>query len=421
MPAFTAAREFDRVKMNAEVCQVAADSAMNWCGDSNRLHIFILGRDPSGLSRSAELAELSEAIAFAATLTAVSQIRVRCTGMGREATIRLYDGREDSRANSVEAQSGDDKNSQEFISGFLDLIKRSFRQQVKDVAAVPSSEVKRRIPLLHVTVNARTVTDLAALCAELLGYDTLPGTATFNIVGKDASKRDVTIRPKSFTGVDRLVANLLSIKKVSISVYGSTQISVDLLSDKVSSSEVEVVSTPERADEIVLRFTQWGRDHRLHGIHYCVSRVTRVIRNYGALLPVLMGLVAITTQFYVLKPGSTPGKNTHTPQIGELQQARKSLQRSLDYIDKLESDVRSQQAALEAIKKEHKEWDPVIQTDRKAIEQIGVILSQNARRDRWVDMGISFFIGVVSSLAASLLYLGRRRRENRAKDNNPSP
>ena len=409
MPAFTASRKIDRVRINESLCEMVTNLVTSWCPDSARLRLTIAGQDDSGLSKSADLACLPDAISYISSLGLVSQLRVVCQAEERNATVRLYDDHQKVNDNSIEVESNADEENERFIAAFTASIKEQVVQQAQTNAdAQPVSQVGRTILLRYIRLDANTIISLAELCGQLLGSDDLPNLGTFSIVGRDVSKREVTLEPKSFSGVRSLVTKLVYFKEVALSVYGSRRISLRLSTSKILPSKVEILSDANWTDGATLRFREWGKAYRLRGLRYGWAKFCRVLWDY---LHLAVGILPVVV-WVALNMGQGNKMEPHrTSQLTELQQTRESLQRSLDFVDKLESDVRSQQAALEAIKKEHKEWDPVIQTDRKAIEQIGVILSQNARRERWVDIGVSFLIGVGSSLAASWLYLGKRKRK----------
>ena len=182
MPAFTASRKIDRVRINESLCEMVTNLVTSWCPDSARLRLTIAGQDDSGLSKSADLACLPDAISYISSLGLVSQLRVVCQAEERNATVRLYDDHQKVNDNSIEVESNADEENERFIAAFTASIKEQVVQQAQTNAdAQPVSQVGRTILLRYIRLDANTIISLAELCGQLLGSDDLhdrhPGRA----------------------------------------------------------------------------------------------------------------------------------------------------------------------------------------------------------------------------------------------------
>lgn len=106
----------------------------------------------------------------------------------------------------------------------------------------------------------------------------------------------------------------------------------------------------------------------------------------------------------------------HSIQLQALENTRKHLTELLRYVDTQKNQLEQSKRTLDAIKSEQERLKPLLEIDRKTIDAL--FAAQEARnqaaqdRERW----IGFFLGVASSMIASIIWsfvLYRYRRKGR--------
>jgi|GEM_PF-5419875 len=276
--------------------------------------------------------------------------------------------------------------------------------------------MERKVRLPTVSLNAESVDSLCQLCAAILGAEQEPVSGRLAVYGVDSAKAKVRIAPTGLVGVRAETRELRSIERVQLSRDYSAPDAFELdVRDGPSGkgyNELNIRST-DRAwiNRAVDSITEWASAHR-------PTWRDTVKFNVANSWPWLAGVAAglVFPLMMILFLSSKPHVQPSSDQLRSLDEVRANLARSVGYVDKLRDQVRTEQAALELAKKEHKTWGPVLQTDKKALESISQLLASDAQRNRYRDIVFAYVIGVLSSLSATLLFRLKRSRRPSATD-----
>ncbi|MCX6376816.1 MAG: hypothetical protein NTU88_12425, partial [Armatimonadetes bacterium] len=417
MSTYQAEAEVVKRELTAGLCRGVLQSVTAWCAcDARRpdLSVDVAGTDANDMSKRGEFSSSREAVRFAQRLVALRSVVVHCRGGQRKVTVYLYGPAESGYSSKILAASPSEVDSEGFLKQVV--------SRIDDLSApadglVPSGglpEVTRKARLPAARLTPENLGQLCLLLKTLLGYDILPTSCTFSVRGRDRSRREVTVSPTTFSSTGSAITQLSRIHEVSLSTYGNHRLSLRVEPGGLIPSTAQATSSEttwaDNAVQVVLAWAKASRPHGARGALYWLHRVLVVFAPV-----VVSGIAGVAFVVFVLTAHSPEIPALQSSRLHELQDARNSLERSIRYIDQLSGDIHSREAALEAIKREHKQWEPLVRTDQKAIDRIALILERNSERRRTVDMVLSFLVGVASSLAGSWLFVLRRRREASAQ------
>jgi len=91
-------------------------------------------------------------------------------------------------------------------------------------------------------------------------------------------------------------------------------------------------------------------------------------------------------------------------QINTLNSMSKNLKEMLDFVEIQKKKITNEQSILEGIQNQRKEIELLLNTDRQTVEAIMKAQKNNERKNVWIEWIIAFFLGISSSMAATLLY-----------------
>jgi hypothetical protein len=132
-----------------------------------------------------------------------------------------------------------------------------------------------------------------------------------------------------------------------------------------------------------------------------------------------IGLMAIAIAFVcgfaalilAIKPSvSVPPPEAVSEQLAELDRLKDSLQRLATFVDKESVQLRHEQQMVALLAKERSELEPIIRSQRQAIEQLFSEQERRSQRNKWKDISLGFAFGILSSLTASVFFEIVRQR-----------
>ncbi len=111
---------------------------------------------------------------------------------------------------------------------------------------------------------------------------------------------------------------------------------------------------------------------------------------------------------YVLK--KSKHEFEYSSQLKTLDNVSDNLARLQTFVNDQKRNLVESEKAIKELKEEEKKIKPVIEADRKTIEAIFRLQSEVSARKLWLDRGISFILGVISSMLATLIIAVFKRK-----------
>jgi len=106
-------------------------------------------------------------------------------------------------------------------------------------------------------------------------------------------------------------------------------------------------------------------------------------------------------------------------QVESLNQVEANIKQLMAFVDVQKQQLKDSQDVLNGLKTEEQSLRPVVEADRKVVDAVLDAQQRRSREAIWRERIISFGLGVLASLIASVLYsagrtVARRRREAEA-------
>ena len=105
-------------------------------------------------------------------------------------------------------------------------------------------------------------------------------------------------------------------------------------------------------------------------------------------------------------------KNSLVQHIENLNEMSKNLAIFQNFISEQKQNLLAEQVALENLKKERETLEPLIESDKKAVEALFIEQEKRQRKNIWNERAFGFFTGILSSLIASFIYIKITKRKN---------
>jgi len=137
------------------------------------------------------------------------------------------------------------------------------------------------------------------------------------------------------------------------------------------------------------------------------ARMRRTFSKRDAVLSVgclVVGMFASVYSAYTIFPRATNAGDTSAAQLRRLSEVEKSLSDLAKYVEQQKIEVTAAQQTLSALRTENRRLEPVVQTNRKLVQSILVASQAEQRTSIWTERIISFVLGILASLLASVLF-----------------
>ncbi|MDR0872036.1 MAG: hypothetical protein LBN27_01030 [Prevotellaceae bacterium] len=80
-----------------------------------------------------------------------------------------------------------------------------------------------------------------------------------------------------------------------------------------------------------------------------------------------------------------------------------NLKEMIDFLDIQKKRITEEQLLLENIQQQRKEIEPLLKTEKQIVREILNAQTKYERKNIWLDRAIAFFLGIASSMIATLL------------------
>ena len=97
--------------------------------------------------------------------------------------------------------------------------------------------------------------------------------------------------------------------------------------------------------------------------------------------------------------------NDVSAQIEKLDMMSDNLSDFQFFLEQQKENLKSEQTVLTQLKEEKKNLEPLVQADREIVEAVFKQQEKRQREKVWYERAFGFFIGVLSSLLATFIYV----------------
>lgn len=95
---------------------------------------------------------------------------------------------------------------------------------------------------------------------------------------------------------------------------------------------------------------------------------------------------------------------SYTDQLESLEMVQDGLVRLNEFVMSQKKKLTESQNVLNELKNEHEKLKPLVDADHKIIDTVFAIQEQREKNKIWLDRAVSFFLGILASMIASLLF-----------------
>jgi uncharacterized protein HemX len=103
-------------------------------------------------------------------------------------------------------------------------------------------------------------------------------------------------------------------------------------------------------------------------------------------------------------------------QMESLNTVEQNIKDLITFVEQQKQQLRESEDLVKDLKSEEKQLRPVVEADRQVVAAILDAQSQRNRANVWKDRIIAFFVGVIASLVASVLFTAIRKVGVRRRD-----
>ena len=124
---------------------------------------------------------------------------------------------------------------------------------------------------------------------------------------------------------------------------------------------------------------------------------------------------SIATFHKISKKGQVENIATQIENLDEISNDLKNVQ---TFVESQKKKLASENEALENLQKEQKNLKPLVEADKQILEAMFLEQEKRQQKEVWYERAFGFFIGIFSSLIASLLFMwiDRKRKSKIIKD-----
>ncbi|MEY8847377.1 hypothetical protein AB9K26_01060 [Psychroserpens sp. XS_ASV72] len=138
-----------------------------------------------------------------------------------------------------------------------------------------------------------------------------------------------------------------------------------------------------------------------------IQELNKALKLSTKIVPFIIGIFAsllgvITTYQEISKKGETQNIGTQIENLDDISKDLKNLQ---TFVESQKKKLASENEALENLRKEKENLKPLVEADKKILEAVFLEQEKRQQKEVWYERAFGFFIGIFSSLIASLLFI----------------
>ena len=132
-------------------------------------------------------------------------------------------------------------------------------------------------------------------------------------------------------------------------------------------------------------------------------------------------IISITANITADKLIPDDKPESYTTQIESLEMIQDSLVKLNEFIIAQKNKLNESQSVINELKDEHEKLKPIVEADRKIIDTVFALQEEREKNRIWLDRAVSFFLGILASMIASLVFTIIRNAISRNKERKLMP
>lgn len=139
----------------------------------------------------------------------------------------------------------------------------------------------------------------------------------------------------------------------------------------------------------------------------------KYIKNYWEPIMIIIAVITslISIGLGILTNTNNSDKEKITSQIITLNIMSDNLKEMIKFIEVQKTKMIEEQKTLDDIKQEREKIEPLLSADKKVVEAVFKMQEERQIKSIWIDRAFGFFLGISSSIIATLIinYFRKRR------------
>jgi len=127
--------------------------------------------------------------------------------------------------------------------------------------------------------------------------------------------------------------------------------------------------------------------------------------SIGTIVGLLIGIIGLFLSYNSLTTKNDKSQLLSVQsQVNKLNKISVDLKDLQQFIEEQKSNLTNEHLALQTLKNEKKNLEQLVEVDKEIVESLFIQQEKRQRKSIWNERAFGFFIGIISSLLASLIY-----------------
>ena len=115
-------------------------------------------------------------------------------------------------------------------------------------------------------------------------------------------------------------------------------------------------------------------------------------------------IISITANITADKVKQDTMLESYSTQLESLENVEQSLVKLNEFVASQKQKLTESQNVINKLKDEHEKLKPIVEADRKVIDTVFALQEGRVKNKMWQDRAVSFFLGILASMIASLVF-----------------
>jgi len=131
----------------------------------------------------------------------------------------------------------------------------------------------------------------------------------------------------------------------------------------------------------------------------------KILGAISSVLAVLIYIgIGMSVYERVTKPPPKLQSQSFENQLKTLNDTENNLKQLIKFVEMQKGNIADTEKTMQSLKSEHEKLMPLIKADRNVVEALLAVQDERNYSRIWVERGISFVLGILASLLASVVY-----------------
>lgn len=148
--------------------------------------------------------------------------------------------------------------------------------------------------------------------------------------------------------------------------------------------------------------------HKSEGYVPSPPTILDFILNHGFKIVMILSFIGLGFSIFGVKKDSQP---TFSAQVDNLDIMSKNIGEFQKFLAEQKQTLIAEQSALNELKQEKKTLEPLVASDRKIVQSLFIQQEKRQNEKVWYERAFGFFIGILSSLSATYLFMKITKRK----------